>query len=110
MPVAQQPKPNVDVEATLVAGVPTRRRTTSGLAEVANREHSEPLLGGGICQFLHVADKDGMAKKTPPIATHRLKTGSFRWQGDSALHTASRIGSYSTRETWSGISDVMPTL
>src|SRR5262245_19370920 len=90
--------------------MPIRRRTTSGLAEVANREHTEPLLCGGICQFVHVTDKRRMAKKTPPIATHRLKAESFRWQGDSALHTASRIGSYSTRETWSWLGNVIPTL
>jgi hypothetical protein len=38
MTVGQQPKPDVDIETSLVTGVSTWRWTTSGLAQVTNGE------------------------------------------------------------------------
>src|SRR5882724_8455622 len=93
-----------------MTGVPTRRWTASGLAQVANGEDAEPLLRSGLGQFLQVTDESRMAKKASPIAPHRLKARPLRREGNSTLHTASRIGPNSARGAWSRVNDVAPPL
>src|SRR5438445_6546472 len=93
-----------------MTGVPARRWTASGLAKVTNGEDAEPLLGSGLSQFLQVTDEGGMAKKASPIAPHRLKARPLRREGNSTLHTASRIGPDSARGAWSRVNDVAPPL
>src|SRR5262245_18091385 len=93
-----------------MSGVPARGRTTSGLAQVTNREDAKSLHSRSLGQFLQVTNEGGMAKKASPIAPHGLKARPFRREGHRPLHTARRIGPYSARWAWRRVKYVTPPL
>jgi len=108
--VWQERKANIDIEAALMAGVPARHWTASGLAHVTNREEAQTLFGRAIRQLFEVTNQRGMAKKAAPIAPHGLKARPLRGQGDGTLHAASRIRPHRAWWAWGRVNDVIPTL
>jgi len=54
--VRQEREANIDIETSLMAGVPARRWTASNLTQVTNREEAQTLFGRAIRQVLEVTN------------------------------------------------------